>query len=272
MRALAYGKELLIGGRRAFFRALPGTDAAAPPLLLVHGISCSTETWEPFLAELSRRPERPAVLVPDLPAHGRSESPEAIFGMADFAGWLEHLLVRLDQPQVDVMGHSMGCQVALALADAYPERVRRMVLLGPTLGGGHVSTPRLFGGLVADSAREPWSYNLKLLRVFWRMGPLRYLRTAFRMQEDDAFEHARRLSAPTLVLQGTRDAIIPKVRGQELAAVLPAGSYGQVEAAPHAAQYTHAQATADAVASFLGWRERVEIPEYAAMTLAAPGR
>lgn len=194
------------------------------------------------------------MIVPDLPAHGRSARPERVLGMADFAEWTERFLRQLqgsDPGRVDVMGHSMGCQVALALADAHPERVRRLILLGPTTGGRHVSTLRNFAGLVADSTREPPSYNLLLTKVFLRMGPPRYLLTVREMQRDDAFRHARGLHAPTLVLQGTRDAIIPKGVAQDLARSLPIGAYAQVAGAAHAAQYSHPEETAEAVLASL---------------------
>src|SRR5438045_9536072 len=75
---------LELDGRRVFYRALPPGRAAAgsPPLLLIHGISCCTETWEPFLGALAARDDAPAVIVPDLPAHGRSTRPAGLLGMA----------------------------------------------------------------------------------------------------------------------------------------------------------------------------------------------
>jgi len=245
---------LEMDGRRVFYRTLPAGESAAehPPLLLVHGIACCTETWKPFLDELAVRVEAPQIIVPDLPAHGRTEKPGRILGMADFGAWVERFLSRLAVPRVDVMGHSMGCQVTLALADLFPERVRRAILLGPTMGGRHVPVVRNFGGLLADSAMEPLSYNLLLQTVFFRMGPLRYLRTVRQMQRDDAFEHARRIEALSLVLQGTRDAIIPKHAARELAHAFPRGEYRQIEGAAHAAQYTHPEETAATVLAFTG--------------------
>jgi 2-hydroxy-6-oxonona-2,4-dienedioate hydrolase len=244
---------LEIDGWRVFYRSLPAGPAAGsgPPLLLVHGISCCTETWAPFVAALAKRPEAPALIVPDLPAHGRSAKPARLLGMADYAAWAARLLERLEVPSVDVMGHSMGCQVALALADAYPERVRRVALLGPTTGGRHVSALRNFAGLLADSTREPLSYSLRLQGVFLRMGPPRYLLTVREMQRDDAFAHARLVTAPTLVLQGTRDAIVPKDVARDLAGVLRCSKYVQLPGAAHAAQYSHPEMTADAVLAFL---------------------
>ena len=245
-----------LDGRRVFYRTLAAGPAGAerPPLLLIHGLSCCTETWKPFLDTLARREDAPTVIVPDLPAHGASARPDGVPGMCDLAGWTERFLGRLDVPRVDVMGHSMGCQVALALAHAHPERVGRTVLLGPTTGGRHVSVPRNFAGLTADSAREPLSYNLLLLRVFLRMGPARYFLTVREMQRDDAFAHARTVSAPTLVLQGSRDLIVPKRVARDLTRVLPVSEYAQLPGAAHAAQFSHPDRTADVVLSFLAGR------------------
>jgi pimeloyl-ACP methyl ester carboxylesterase len=245
---------LELEGRRAFYRTLPAGPAAAagPPLLLIHGISCCTGTWAPFLKTLATRSDAPAVIVPDLPAHGGSARPPRILDMADFAGWTGRLLDRLNVSRVDVMGHSMGCQVALALAQAATERVGRLVLLGPTTGGRHVSTLRNFLGLTADSTREPLTYNLLLSRVFLRMGPVRYLLTVREMQRDDAFLRARQVAARCVVIQGARDLIVPKRVGQALARALPGAEYAQVPGAAHAAQYSHPERTADAVLPFLG--------------------
>jgi len=244
---------MTLDGRRVFYRTLPAGPAAAPrpPLLLVHGIACCTETWRPFLDTLAYRADAPAVIVPDLPAHGRSARPGRILGMGDFAAWTERLLRDLEAPHVDVLGHSMGGQVALALAHTHPERVRRVALLGPTTGGRHVSALRNFVGLMADSLLERLSYNLLLTGNFLRMGPLRYLLTVREMQRDDAFLRARQLRAPTLVLKGSRDAIVPKHIGRRLAATLSRSEYALVPGAAHAAQFTHPRQTSECVLQFL---------------------
>lgn len=241
-----------LAGRRVFYRTVAacGDAGAAPPLLLIHGISCCTGTWAPFLEELGRRSDAPALIVPDLPAHGESARPSSVLGMPELASWVEALLQEMGAGPVDVMGHSMGCQVALALADQHPERVRRVVLLGPTTGGKHVSALRNLAGLLADSRREPPLYNRLLTRIFWRMGPLHYLRTAYAMQQDDAFVHAARIQAPTLVMQGERDAIIPRRAAQELVEVLPVAEYARIAGA-HASQYSHPVPTADRVLAFI---------------------
>ena len=253
---------LEVDGRPVYCRLLPaGPDGRGrTPLLLVHGISCCIRTWEPFLRVLALREDAPPVIVPDLPAHGRSRKPDRYLDMDGFAEWITQLLRQLEIPIADVMGHSMGGQVAIALAQRHPELVRRLVLLGPTTGARHVSTLRNFLGLLADSNRESPSYNLLLQGVFWRMGPHRYLRTIRAMQRDDAFARAREIMAPTLVLQGEGDAIVPKRVGQELAEALPCAEYAQVAGAAHAAQFSHPEVTADRVLAFCGGAEGVSGP------------
>ncbi|MCC2667717.1 MAG: hypothetical protein K0Q72_188, partial [Armatimonadetes bacterium] len=172
---------------------------------------------------------------------------------------------QLELPRADVMGHSMGGQIALTLAHRHPESVRRLVLLGPTTGARHVSAFRNFVGLLRDSTREPFAYNQLLQTVFWRMGPRRYLRTVREMQADDAFVHARQVSFPALVLQGERDAIIPEHVAKDLAETLSRGAYAQIGGAAHAAQFTHPALTAEHALRFL---HRAESP--AALPVAPP--
>ncbi len=242
-----------LDGLRVFHCGLASgpEGAAQPPLLLIHGISCCTGTWAPFVDELATRADAPAILVPDLPAHDRSQASPRPLGIDDHADWLIRFMDRLGVATVDIMGHSMGGQIAVELAGRAGRRVRRAVLLGSTLGARNVSTSRLAAGLLLDGLLERPTYNLLLTRVFWRMGIRRYLQTARAMQRHDAFVAAREVLCPSLVLQGSRDAIIPKRAGEALARSLAYGTYDVVPGAPHAAQYSDPPRTADRVLAFL---------------------
>lgn len=224
-------------GRRVHLHVLEGSEAAGPPLLLVHGLSCGWQMWEPLLRELAKQPGHPTAIAPDLPAHGRSEWLGCIPTIPELGGWLALLLDELKVPRVHVAGHSMGCQVALALAHQYPQRVGAAALIGPTTGERHASTLRNAVGLAADSLREPPRYNWTLSCLFLKLGARRYVQTVRRMQADDAFCHAVEVQAPTLVIQGERDAIVPKDVAQALAERLPRGEYVIIPGVAHAAQW-----------------------------------
>jgi pimeloyl-ACP methyl ester carboxylesterase len=99
-----------------------------PPLLLLHGLGVTHETWAPTIAALAPRWR---VLAPDLPGHGRSSKPDAPYTMDFFAGVLRSLGRALGVEQAVVIGNSMGGRIALELAISYPRFVRALVLAAP---------------------------------------------------------------------------------------------------------------------------------------------
>lgn len=170
--------------------------------------------------------------------------------MAALADWCVRFLDALEIERADVAGHSMGCQVALALAARHPERVGRVVLIGPTPGGHHLSLWREGAGLLLDSLLEPLRYKLTLAKLYLQMGPWRYFATVRCMRADDAFAHARQVLAPTLVVRGRRDPIISDPLARRLAAALPFGEFLEVPGATHAVQFSRPDAAVEVVCGF----------------------
>src|SRR3954454_9443014 len=125
--------RIVHGHRRAFVRAGDG-----PPLLLLHGIGNSAQTWAGVIDRLAAEH---AVLAPDLLGHGSSDKPRADYSVAGYANGMRDLLSVLDLEQVTVVGHSLGGGIALQFAYQFPERCERLVLvgsggLGPELSAG----------------------------------------------------------------------------------------------------------------------------------------
>jgi 2-succinyl-6-hydroxy-2,4-cyclohexadiene-1-carboxylate synthase len=100
---------------------------SGPPLLLLHGFTGSGAAWEPLLPHVTPRRR---VIAPDLIGHGRSDAPAdpARYRMERCVADLLALLNTLEVAQVDLLGYSMGGRVALHLALAAPQRVRRLLL------------------------------------------------------------------------------------------------------------------------------------------------
>lgn len=110
--------------RVALWEPDDGPDAA-PAVLLIHGVTASHLSWS-FVA--TRLPQV-RVISPDLRGRGRSNGLAGPAGLASHARDLVAVLDRLDVERAVVVGHSMGAFVALVLADLYPERVSRVVLV-----------------------------------------------------------------------------------------------------------------------------------------------
>jgi 2-hydroxy-6-oxonona-2,4-dienedioate hydrolase len=246
-----------VDGRQVRYRSLSadpsaqGVPGAPRPMLLLHGLAGASDNWVPFLHQLAGRDDTSRVVVPDLPGCGRSAGPRKALGMIDLADWLGRFMDTLELPCADVVAHSMGCQVALALAHRHPDRLGRLVVISPTTGRQHGSPWRVFLSLLRDSPREPFRYKPLALRMFLQMGPRRYLATLAHMWADDGFLRAPEISAPCQVLRGQHDPVVPEAVARRLAEQLPNGCYAHVEEAWHVAHFARPAETARVVLSFL---------------------
>lgn len=119
------------GGR---ILSLPGGDIqviergprSASPIVLIHCFTCSINWWEgmiPFLAREHR------VIAMDLLGHGGSEKPTSGYSIPEQADLLAAALGRLGVREAEVVGHSLGGPISIALAEQSPELVDRLVII-----------------------------------------------------------------------------------------------------------------------------------------------
>jgi pimeloyl-ACP methyl ester carboxylesterase len=117
-------EEIVLNRRRIAYR----TGGSGPLLVLIHGITSNSATWDRVLPRLARRYE---VLAPDLLGHGRSDKLRGDYSVGAHANTVRDLLDALGHRSATFVGHSLGGGVALQLAYQYPERVERLVLVAP---------------------------------------------------------------------------------------------------------------------------------------------
>ena len=134
---------LEIDGMRVHVR----DEGSGPPLLLLHGTASSLHTWDGWVRELSDT--RRTIRV-DLAGFGLTgPAPDGDYRVERQARLVLALLDRLGVARTDIAGNSLGGRVALTLALAHPERVRKLVLLDAA-GVAEIPPPRLF-----QMARNP---------------------------------------------------------------------------------------------------------------------
>jgi pimeloyl-ACP methyl ester carboxylesterase len=110
---------------RTAFPTTGGFDEQAT-LFCLHPADASSRTFDRVLSALA---DVRSVYAPDLPGYGESDSSPAR-SVADAAAAISELADDLRLRQIDLLGIQYGAEVALELAAARPELVRRLVLAG----------------------------------------------------------------------------------------------------------------------------------------------
>src|SRR5215218_10961108 len=99
---------------------------AGSPVVLVHGLGGAASNWVELAPELARDHR---VIAVDLPGHGGSSPLPALPNLEPFADRVGLVLRSEAADPAVVVGHSLGCVVALRLAMRSPELVRGLVLV-----------------------------------------------------------------------------------------------------------------------------------------------
>lgn len=217
-------------------------------MVLVHGLVVSSSYHVPLADRLARSWP---VHAPDLPGFGRSERPERPLDTRELGqalvGWMDALELR----DATVVANSYGCQVAAEALLGRPDLAGRLVLLGPTidrLGRRYDEQLRRWR---REASTQSWALRRLLARDYVRAGLGRAVAT-FRHAMADAIEDKLPfLTAPTLVVRGTRDPIVTPRWAREVADLLPDGRLVELPGATHAINHEMPLATQRVIDHFL---------------------
>jgi pimeloyl-ACP methyl ester carboxylesterase len=177
-------------------------EGDGPPVMLVHGIGGSPRWWRAVIPELARRRR---VVVPRLgygggaPRLALAAVPGVLLGMAD----------RLGLDRVALVGHSLGALACLELARTAPERVTRLVLIAPPV---RPAAARMAGNalpLARTLLGMPPAAAAVVMSDLAARSPVSLLRAAADVLAHRLDETATAPPAPTLVVWGARDALVP---------------------------------------------------------------
>lgn len=225
------------------------------PLVLLHGTGVDSAGLS-FAGSMPALARERRVLALDWPGYGHSpegETPVLTEGMSDL---LIELLAHEGLERVHLLGFSMGGSAALHLALSDPDRVDRLVLVSPYgLGGKQhlplvpyvaLRAPGAARALLALVSGQRWALRLFLRTVVTVGGPalpdevleevqrglrrggptpafVGWLRSELRPLRHltNLLPRLSEVRAPTLLLHGRRDVLVPAWRSGRAAARLP---------------------------------------------------
>lgn len=125
------GKRVRVGGIELHYHEA----GEGPAVIMLHGGGPGASGWSNFSRNLAHFAGNYRTILLDQPGFGQSDKPSLSGPLGEtFAGIVRQFMDALGISQAHLLGNSMGGLVATKLALLHPERVGRLVLMGP--GGG----------------------------------------------------------------------------------------------------------------------------------------
>lgn len=203
------------------------------PLVLLHGLSGSSRWWRRNVPELARGFR---VVVPDVIGFGRTRVRGKLPPLPEIADLLAGWMDRLALGPVDLVGHSMGGQISVHLAVRHPERVKRLVLVDAA-GIPRPVTPRTLARFAAEVAPpRRWGDPRFLPTIVgdaMLAGPRTILRALGHILADDVRPLLPGVAAPTLVVWGELDTIVPLAHAVDFRERIPGARLAVLRGAAH---------------------------------------
>jgi 3-oxoadipate enol-lactonase len=241
-----------------------------PPLLLIHGLGVTGESWGfqlPALIEAGYR-----AIAPDLRGFGKSSYPGGENQIEVLAMDMALLLERLKAAPAYIVGTSLGGTVALQLAIGYPQLVKKLVLINSfahlrprrlvswmyfitrgaiisTLGmttQGEFIARRMFPGDDQAWLRQQFLWQLA------QSDRSAYRRTIRSILRFNVIDRLGEIQAPTLVLTGDRDETVPVEVQQRLARRIPGARHVLIPNGRHAMMVVETEEVNRELIEFLG--------------------
>src|SRR4051794_36620896 len=237
------------------------------PLLLVHGLMVTGETFAPVMDRLAARHR---VIVPDLRGHGGSRGLPPPYTAARLAADLAHLLDHLGVPSAAVLGYSQGGAIAQQLALDHPGRCARLALVCTYAFNMATWRERIEGHLTPLLLRTLGMRRFARVVVSLGMSQLgkerrRWLAELLATQDGEvmaaawraamAFDSRARLGeirCPTLVVAAAEDQAVPLHHARLLHAGIADARLVVIDGADNALLFTRPDALLAAVEEFLG--------------------
>jgi len=246
------------------------------PLILLHGFTSSTYTWKDVFEPLAKDFH---VIAVDLKGFGFSGKPDGDYSRRGQAILLAHLLDHLKIEKAWLCGNSMGGDVSLNFAVLNPQRVAGLILIdsgGVLVPGSGSLTPRyllvpvlgrvltalamISDKLVRSGLQKSFYDDSKVTndRVAYyyrplqtRSGQLAAVRARAQATEFPVEPSLGKIDAPTLIIWGADDELIPLAAGQRMNTLIKGSRLVTLEKCGHLAEEEMPERVSDEIRNFI---------------------
>jgi len=228
-------------------------------IVFVHGYAGCAETWEHQINHFSCEYR---VVTPDLRGHGQSDAPYTEYTMSELVDDIQTIAETRNLPEKFILaGHSFGGSICVEYANAYPERLEKLILIA---AAGEYPLPRgasLLSRVPTAAFRPWWKYRPRWnaeVHVLKRM-------MLNNMRKWQGWPLLQNIRTPTLIITGERDRYFPRHVFERVGNMIPGAEVVDVGASKHKVQLERYQAVNRAIERFicegaegqrLSWRQQ----------------
>jgi 3-oxoadipate enol-lactonase len=228
-------------------------DGDGEPVLMIHGLGGTTNTFTPLLPAFARHKR----VRFDLPGSGRSSRVEGPLSIEKFIEAAKRAMAAAKVEKAHVVGHSMGTIIATHLAATEASAVRSLALFGPLLAPPEPARPNIRAR--AGRARQEGMQGIADALVqastssetrAKRLAAVAFVRESLMAQDPDGYARScealadmqpadtSRITCPTLLVTGDEDVVSPpqsvrmmghKIAGSRVEVVRGCGHWTPVE-------------------------------------------
>jgi len=241
------------------------------PLVLIMGYSATMDMWDSrVLTKLARNYQ---VIIFDNRGMGSSTASDKEFNIGLFAEDTAGLLSALNIKKANVLGFSMGTNIALEFTLRYPEMVNKLILYAGDCGGKESVQPdeQTMKQLI-DTSDTPLERNKRMVRLMFpekwlkdNRDPRKYIpkvtetsspetidrQTKAMTTWEGCYSRLNNLTLPVLLITGTEDVLTPPQNSLILADRIPLTRLVQIKGAGHGLMYQYPEEFLRIVLMFL---------------------
>lgn len=236
-------------------------------LVLIHGLGASAERWDKVIPLFENHYK---VIVPDLVGFGFSDKPLVDYTPEFFSDFIDKFFTATNIEQANIIGSSLGGQIAIEYASLHPEKIKKLVLVSPAGIMKH-STPALDAYIMA--AMYPNEQNAKnafelmegsgrsadesIVNAFVKRMRLPNAKLAF-MSSLLGLKNSKLITSklqtiliPTLIIWGSNDPIIPITFADNFLSAIQNSQLHRIDNCGHTPYVQDPHTFASAVLEFL---------------------
>jgi len=215
----------------------------ARQLLILPGWDGTRNTWKHFI-NLAQNDFEVHCL--DLPCFGDEPCPTEVWGIEEYAKFVNKKIKDLNLIKPVIFGHSFGGAIATLLAADHPEIFSRLILSGPAIFRQPKSFKKTVFLVLAKLGK--FIFALPLLnkfsalskKILYRLANSDYNETSGVKREifkkitgQDLSQTAKRLALPTLIIWGEKDGFVPVKQAKKLAGMIKGSKLEVIAGAKH---------------------------------------